>query len=224
MRRLLLRNSLSLVGFSILIGAALFVPAGLTWRNAWIFLIVFLALMIASMIYLWRVNPDIFVARSRIHQGTKSWDKLVLALVLPAFFGVFVVAGLDARFAWSAVPPWMVLAGYVLLIVGFIASDWVYAVNRFAEPSVRIQKDRGQTVIDTGPYWIVRHPLYVAGGLLMIGIALALSSFMALILVGIGCIVLVIRTVFEDRMLQLELEGYRDYALRVRYRLIPGVW
>jgi protein-S-isoprenylcysteine O-methyltransferase Ste14 len=102
--------------------------------------------------------------------------------------------------------------------------DWVYAVNKFAEPSVRIQTDRGQKVVDTGPYAIVRHPLYASAGVLVTGMPLALGSFWALIPVGFGAVILIVRTVLEDRMLQNQLEGYKGYAARVRYKVIPGVW
>jgi protein-S-isoprenylcysteine O-methyltransferase Ste14 len=100
----------------------------------------------------------------------------------------------------------------------------VYRVNKFAEPTVRIQTERGQKVIDTGPYAIVRHPLYLGGVILFTGIPLALGSFWALIPTAVGTLVLVVRTVLEDRTLREELEGYKEYAGRVRYRLIPGVW
>jgi protein-S-isoprenylcysteine O-methyltransferase Ste14 len=112
----------------------------------------------------------------------------------------------------------------VLLVLGFVLSTWVYAVNKFAEPSVRIQSERGHKVVDTGPYSIVRHPLYTFSSFLVVGIALALASYWALLPVALGAVVLVVRTSLEDRMLRNELEGYQAYASRVRYRLIPGVW
>ena len=103
-------------------------------------------------------------------------------------------------------------------------STWVYSVNKFAEPGVRIQTERGHKVIETGPYAIVRHPLYLASLFLIGGIPLTLGSFWALIPVAVGTMVLLVRTALEDRMLHRELDGYKEYASRVRYRLIPGVW
>ncbi|HEY7088824.1 MAG TPA: isoprenylcysteine carboxylmethyltransferase family protein [Tepidisphaeraceae bacterium] len=224
-RRGALRQALlSSVVFLVLLMMMLFLPAGIRWRNGWIFLGVFLALSLVASIYLWRANPDIFVARGQIHRGTKSWDKPLLALILTSFFAMFLVAAFDARFGWSSVPRWLIIAGYTLLTVGFALSTWVYAVNRFAEPSVRIQSDRGQRVIDKGPYAIVRHPLYAFSTFLVFGIALALGSYWALIPVAVGMAVLIFRTTLEDRMLHKELEGYSDYAARVRWRLIPGIW
>jgi protein-S-isoprenylcysteine O-methyltransferase Ste14 len=212
--------------FSIVLGVALFLPAGdIRWARGWLFLLVFLVLMAASVLYLWRTNPDIFVARSRIRPGTKSWDKVLMAFLLLSFTAIFLVAAFDAgRFHWSNVSLGVIVLGYVLLCVGFVLSIWVYRVNKFAEPTVRIQTERGQKVIDTGPYAIVRHPLYLGGVILFTGIPLALGSFWALIPTAVGTLVLVVRTVLEDRTLQEELEGYKEYAGRVRYRLIPGVW
>ncbi len=101
---------------------------------------------------------------------------------------------------------------------------WVLSVNKFAEPSVRIQTERGQKVVDTGPYDVVRHPLYATALFLCGGIPLALGSFWALTPAAIAVVVLIVRTALEDRMLHNELDGYKEYVSRVRYRLIPGVW
>ncbi len=223
---LFLRGILALGVFLFVIGVILFLPAGdIRWAKGWLFLLVFSLLTVASSLYLWRTNPDIFVARSKIHPGTKGWDKVLMAFLLSSFAAIFVVAGFDAgRFHWSSAPLGVIVLGYVLLCVGFFISIWVYKVNRFAEPSVRIQTDRGHKVIDTGPYAIVRHPLYVGGLILFTGTPLALGSFWALIPTAVGTLVIIVRTVLEDRTLQKELAGYKEYAARVRYRLIPGVW
>ncbi len=223
---LFLRGMLVLGAFVFVIGLFLFLPAGdIRWAKGWLFLLVFLVLTVASSVYLWRTNPDIFVARSRIHPGTKAWDKVLMAFLLSSFAAIFLVAGFDAgRFHWSIASPGVIVLGYVLLCVGFFISIWVYKVNKFAEPSVRIQTERGHKVIETGPYAIVRHPLYLGGLIMFAGIPLALGSFWALIPTAVGTLVLVVRIVLEDRTLQEELEGYKEYAARVRYRLIPGIW
>ena len=209
-----------------MLGVATFLPAGdLRWAKGWLFLLVFLVLMAATVVYLWYTNPEIFVARSRIHAGTKGWDKALLPFLLLSFVAIFPIAGFDAgRFHWSSVPVWLIVLGYILLGAGFFLSIWVYRVNKFAEPGVRIQTERGHKVIDTGPYAIVRHPLYLGALLMSGGIPLALGSFWALVSSAFGALVLVVRTVLEDRTLQEELEGYKEYTRRVRYRLIPGVW
>ena len=152
----------------LVLALILFLPAGgLVWAKGWLFLVVFLAAIIAAVVYLRRVNPEIFVARSRIHKGIKLWDKILLCFLLPAFFAVLVIAALDdGRFKWSNLPWWAVGTGYALFAAGFVLMTWAQAVNRFFEPGVRIQTERGHHVVDTGPYAFVRHPRYVGAFLL----------------------------------------------------------
>jgi len=174
---------------------------------------------------LWRVNPAIFVARSRIHEGTKRWDLMLAALIMLSFALVFPVAAVDAvRLHRGAAPWWVYGLGYVLLLVGFGITAWAQAVNKFFEPTVRIQTDRGHRVIDTGPYAVVRHPGYVAGCLLIAGAALSLGSRGALIPAAVAAGLLVVRTRWEDETLRAELDGYEAYTRRVRFKWIPGVW
>jgi protein-S-isoprenylcysteine O-methyltransferase Ste14 len=217
---------LTLAGLLLFLAVVMFVSAGdIQWAKGWLLLLVFLIQMVLAVLYLWRRNPAIFVARSKIHEGTKPWDKVVLLFLLSSFLAIFPLAALDdGRYHWSSVPLWLVVVGYVLFSIGFVVSAWAYAVNKFAEPGVRIQKERGHKVVDTGPYAIVRHPIYLGGFVLALGIALALGSFGALIPVAIATLIIVVRTVLEDRLLQNELEGYKEYASRVRYRLFPGLW
>jgi len=128
------------------------------------------------------------------------------------------------RFHWAPAPPWAVIAGYVLMVLGRFGSGWAQAVNRHFEPSVRIQTDRDHHVVTTGPYAFVRHPGYVSGAILVAGMALALGSLWALLPAALVAVVLVIRTTLEDATLQRELPGYAGYAARVRSKWIPGVW
>jgi protein-S-isoprenylcysteine O-methyltransferase Ste14 len=116
------------------------------------------------------------------------------------------------------------LIGYTFLIAGLAGMTWAQSVNKFFEATVRIQTDRGHTVIDTGPYAVVRHPGYAGGYLIFVGMPLALGSVWALVPVILLCPLLVLRTVWEHQMLREELAGYQEYAQRVRYRLVPGVW
>jgi protein-S-isoprenylcysteine O-methyltransferase Ste14 len=220
------RRGIFLLGvFMLLLAVCLFGAAGrLGWTRGWIFLAVYLALAIATGLYLWQTNPEIVVARSTPHRGVKEWDRVIFVLITTSFMAMFPVAGIDERFRWSSVPLWLVVIGYVLLLIGMVGSAWVLGVNKFAEPQVRIQTERKQTVIDTGPYAIVRHPLYAASFFLFGGNPLCLGSFWALVPAAVVTLVLIVRTVLEDQMLQNELEGYREYAGRVRYRLVPGLW
>lgn len=206
-------------------GVLLFWPAGtFGWPAAWWFAAAFVGCTLIAVAIIWRVNPEIFAARSRIQPGTKAWDYFFIALIIGGFLLVLVVAGLGFRFGWSAMPGWLVGAGYVLFLLGYAGSIWPVAVNRHFEPGVRIQEDRGQTVIDTGPYAIVRHPGYSAAVLLIIGMALMLGSYWALIPALVAIAGTAVRTTFEEATLRAELPGYTAYTQRVKYRWVPGVW
>jgi protein-S-isoprenylcysteine O-methyltransferase Ste14 len=148
-----------------------------------------------------------------------------MAIFFPSAMAVVILAALDdGRFHWLPVPWWICVLGYGLLIVGIAGLTWAESVNKFFERTVRIQTDRGHEVIDTGPYRIVRHPGYVSGFFFLVGMSLALGSVWALIPAVLSCVVLVVRTILEDRLLREELAGYKEYTQRVRFRLIPGVW
>jgi len=204
----------------------LFVPAGtIAWTRGWLFFVVVTALGAVSVLVARRLNPEIFAARSRIQPGTKRWDRILLIFLFAAMLAIVPVAALDdARFHWSAMSWWAVGMGYALLVMGMGLTLWCQVVNRFFEPGVRIQTDRGHTVIDTGPYAVIRHPGYLGAWMLFAGMALALGSWWALVPAAIAAFILVIRIVWEDRTLQAELNGYAAYAKRVRFRLIPGIW
>jgi len=159
-------------------------------------------------------------------QSAKAWDKVLGPLMaLSVSFPLVIVAGLDHRFGWSpALPLWLVLSGFILVALGYAFAAWALAENRFFSSLVRIQVDRGHMVCDTGPYRFVRHPGYAGNLLALPGIVLALNSMWTLIPAAVALIITVIRTALEDRTLHEELPGYRDYALRIRYRLIPGIY
>lgn len=214
------------IGLPLALLVLIFLPAGsLAWRPGWIFLGVLVLAFAVSARVLARVNPVIFRARSRFQAGTKSWDKALLAVILPAMAAVLPVAALDAgRFHNTLVPGWLVLLGYAAVLLGIAVTGWAQAVNPFFEPGVRIQSERHQRVIDSGPYRFVRHPGYSAALWLFFGMALALGSFWALLPAVLAAALLVVRTAWEDQLLQAELEGYVDYARRVQFKLFPGIW
>jgi protein-S-isoprenylcysteine O-methyltransferase Ste14 len=205
----------------------LFLPAGTwMWKRGWLFILLIVGASIPATLYLRRVNPEIFAARINPHKGTKRWDLLLgVIFLLPTMLALPIVAALDdGRYHWLPVPWWGCVLGYILLIIGMVSLTWAESVNMFFEPSVRIQTDRGHRVIDSGPYAIVRHPGYVSGFLVFIGMPLSLGSVWALIPAVLLCVLLVVRTIWEDQTLRNELPGYEEYAHRVRYRLIPGAW
>ena len=214
------------IGLPIALLLLIFLPAGsLGWRPGWVFVMVLVPAFATSALVLARVNPIIYRARSRFQPGTKGWDKALLAFMIPAMVAILPVAALDAgRLHWSHVPFGLVILGYAAVLLGIALTGRAQAVNPYFEPGVRIQSERHQHVIDTGPYRFVRHPGYVAALLLFFGMALALGSYWALVPAALSAALLILRTAWEDRLLQAELAGYPDYASRVRWRLVPGVW
>jgi protein-S-isoprenylcysteine O-methyltransferase Ste14 len=221
-RRLLLNLGLS----PLLIVLCLFLPAGTwAWFRGWLFLFVLVVASIVGTLYLRRVNPEVIAARINRREGTRRRDRYLGVIFLTTVMAIPILAALDdGRFHWLPVPWWVCLLGYALLIAGLAGMTWAQSVNKFFEATVRIQTERGHQVIDSGPYAVVRHPGYAAGYLLFVGMPLALGSVWALVPVILLCPLLVLRTVWEDRMLRGGLAGYRQYAQRVRYRLVPGVW
>jgi protein-S-isoprenylcysteine O-methyltransferase Ste14 len=222
-RRLIISSVSSLV----ILVLCLFVSAGtLDWFRGWLFCFLMVAEAVVAVLYLGRVNPDVIAGRVHRHDRPRTWD-LLLGLLgfLPTILAVFIVAAVDdGRYHWFPVPWWVCVLGYAVLTIGLAGMTWAQSVNKFFEPSVRIQTDRGHKVIDTGPYAIIRHPGYAFGFLLFLGIPLALGSLWALIPAVLLGLLMIVRTILEDRTLQKELAGYKEYAQRVRYRLIPGVW
>jgi protein-S-isoprenylcysteine O-methyltransferase Ste14 len=220
------RVVLILIVLPLFFALFMFLPAGTwAWTKGWLFILALVGIVAVVFTYLRRVNPEVLVARSHFHKGTKRWDKILLCFFFPLMWSVVPVAALDdGRFHWCPVPWWICGVGYALLFVGVGITSWAEAVNKFFEPTVRIQTERGHTVIDTGPYAIVRHPGYVGGFFVAAGMALSLGSLFALIPAGLATLLLIVRTKWEDQTLQEELDGYREYTQRVRYKLFPGVW
>jgi protein-S-isoprenylcysteine O-methyltransferase Ste14 len=214
------------IGLPLALVGLVFLPAGtIDWSPGWIFIGVLVAAFGLSALVLARVNPVIYRARSRFQPGTETWDLILLAVMLPAMVAEIPLATLDAgRMGWSNVPLWVALIGYVLLIGGIAVTTWAQAVNPFFEPGVRIQSERAQRVITSGPYRWIRHPGYAAAMAIFTGIPLALASWWGLLPAVLAAALLVVRTSWEDRLLQVELSGYADYARQTRYRLLPGLW
>jgi protein-S-isoprenylcysteine O-methyltransferase Ste14 len=159
-------------------------------------------------------------------QNVKPWDKVLAPLMaISLSFPLFIVAGLDHHSGWSSeFPIWLNVLGLILITLGYAFASWAIIENRFFSSVTRIQKERGHVVCDSGPYRIVRHPGYAGNILALPGIIMALGSVWTFIPAIIALIIAVIRTVLEDKTLQEELSGYRDYVRHVRYRLIPGLF
>jgi protein-S-isoprenylcysteine O-methyltransferase Ste14 len=206
---------------------ALFLLAGRwDWVQGWVFIGLILMGQTSCALFLRRKSPELLRRRARIGEGTKPWDKVWLAGFMVLYLAIPCVAALDAgRYGWSRMSPalWPVGAGLYIVFLAFVT--WAMAENPFFEKTVRIQHDRNHRVVDTGPYRFLRHPGYT--GVILSYILpppLLLGSWWALVPAGVTTGWFVLRTALEDRTLRKELDGYEEYANRVRYRLIPFVW
>ena len=214
-------------GWKAVFYICLFLAAGrLDMPRAWILLgIDYLGVVVVSVIF-WKITPELANQRATIKEGTKSWDKVFLAFYFTiSLIGFPIVAGLDVgRYQWSELHINYTIAGAILFTLCVAIGSWAIIANQFFETTVRIQTDRGHKVITDGPYRYVRHPGYLSMSLGAVSASLIIGSLYSLIPGGLGIIAVVVRTYLEDQTLQEELEGYRDYASRVRWRLLPGLW
>jgi len=209
-----------------------FVPLLVSWRwdwwQGWVSAgLAILASAVSRALALHKY-PDLASERGQgtSGEGTKGWDRVLgPAIALYGALALYVVAGLDARFNWSpAMSPVVNLAAAGVIVLGYALGTWAMVENRFFSSVVRIQKDRGHSVVTTGPYRFVRHPAYAGGIWSALGGPLLLGSLWALLPAGLVVVSVVIRTALEDRTLVAELPGYAEYAQRTRYRLLPGIW
>jgi len=210
----------------VVMGGALFGSAGrFDWAGAWVYLAAYPLLM--GLLYpTIRRQPGLIEERAHGWKKAQPWDRvylMVMGIACPV--ATILVAGLDVRFQWSVMLSRALQAlGLVMLIAGTSLGWWAIAWNPFFSSVVRIQDDRGHVVVTGGPYAYVRHPGYAGGILSAFGVPLLLGSAWALVPGVIGFAGIITRTVLEDRFLRDRLAGYRDYATRVRFRLVPGVW
>lgn len=209
---------------TLMLAAILIITSGhLDWVMAW----VYIGLYIVSVVSQWLVlSPELKAERAQIKEDTKSWDRVLaplMALYCPAC--IWITAGLDIRFGWSPfIPLTLQIVALVIAVLGFLLTMWAMASNRFFYGTVCIQKDRGHTVVTSGPYQYMRHPGYVGAIIFNIATPLILNSLWAFIPAAFTTGIIIVRTALEDMTLKEELDGYRGYAKRVRYRLLPGIW
>ena len=208
-----------------------FLPLLISWRwdwwEAWVYAIICILGFAISRVLAARRHPDLLAERARFmqHENAKPWDKLLAPLLGLGGGLVLLVAGLDALFDWSPAFSLPVkIVSLAIILAGYVLGSYALIENRFFSGMVRIQTDRGHHVVSSGPYRWMRHPGYAGALLTYLATPLFLDSRWAFLPAVLLTILLVIRTGLEDRVLQDELEGYCDYAGRVRYRLLPGVW
>jgi len=207
--------------------AMLFLSSGqLGWSWAWVFIGLYLAGISVNGSLMMRYNPETIAERARAGDNVKGWDKIVGGLFGVMYFVVMLlVAGLDVRSGWSRpVALALHIAAAVAFVLGFALLIWSMVSNAYFATVVRIQKERGHTVCNAGPYRFVRHPGYVGAIIQSFAVPLLLGSLWALIPGGLAALLMVARTALEDQTLREELKGYIEYAQQTRYRLLPGVW
>lgn len=208
----------------VMIGLLFLVAGRWDYWQAWVYTILNMVIL-ALMGTLFTRNAELVEERLNPKEGMKGWDKFYFAVTTPMYIIALVLAGLDARFGWTMTMPLAVYWGSVVIyVLGQGIFIWARYTNKYFSSVVRIQTDRGQTVCKDGPYLYVRHPGYVGGFLFTITIGLMLGSWWASIPQVFAALMLIWRTAREDRTLQAELPGYKEFAQETKYRLLPGVW
>jgi protein-S-isoprenylcysteine O-methyltransferase Ste14 len=226
-RRLIGRAWLANAATNTVFAALLFVGAGsIDWPAGWAFIILFLALSQAAMLRLARRDSALLAERLRppLQSGQPLWDKILMTSLMLIWTLWLVLLGLDARFGWSAVPVSLQAAGAAGVVLGFLIVIRALDENTFSAPVVKVQRERGHHVVATGPYAVVRHPMYGGMCILVPSIALLLGSWFGLAATLIIIAAAAVRAVREERELETGLDGYRAYMARVRYRLVPFIW
>ncbi|RYH08842.1 isoprenylcysteine carboxylmethyltransferase family protein [Tropicimonas sp. IMCC6043] len=199
-----------------------------SWSQAWLYAVLILGFGLGGRILAEVRHPGL-TANRQSHENlkdAKTWDKILAPLMAVSIsYPLVIVAGLDHRYGWSPdFPPWLSIIGLILIALGYAFAAWAVAENRFFYSVVVVRSDRGHAVCDSGPYQFVRHPGYSGNIIAPFGLVLGLGSLWTLLPMAAAFGITVLRTALEDQTLQDELPGYRDYARRVRYRLIPGAY
>ncbi len=209
----------------VILGAALFIPAGTTrYWQAWVFCAIFSVWVLAITAYLARKDPKLL--ERRVNAGPaaekETSQKIIQLFASLSFIAIFVVSAIDHRFGWSAVPVSVVVLGDVLIALGFYAVFLVLRENTYAAGTIEVEQ--GQQVISTGPYALVRHPMYAGALIMLLGIPLALGSWWGLLTIVPMALALVWRILDEEAFLRKNLPGYAEYRAQVKYRLVPLIW
>ena len=224
--RALRKRIIGVLAVILIMDLLLFLPAGrLDWPAAWILSLLYGVLLLAYAVWGTLKAPDLLEERSQVAENVKAWDKVIMAIYTVLLLATLVLAGLDVgRVRWSQMDAGWQVVGLLGVVLSGGLIFWTILTNAYLGRMVRIQEDRGHHVVTGGPYHYVRHPMYVGIILLFPGMALFLGSWWALVSASLIGMLMVLRAALEDRTLQAELPGYADYAQRVRYRLLPGVW
>lgn len=220
------KRIVEVVAWTALSAVLLFVSAGrLDWAGAWVYLGITAAAFLVVFPLAVLFKPEVVNARGRPRRETRPFDKVLMALIVPLYFALPLVAGLDAvRFGWSALPRAFLYVGAALYVSGLVVAEWALFANAYFETTVRVQHDRGHRVVSSGPYRAVRHPGYVGMILMWAGTPMILGSAWAFVAAALLAAAIIVRTALEDRILRRELAGYEEYTKSTRYRLVPLLW
>jgi len=224
-KSLYIKVAVQLLLFPVFMGALLFLPAGtLDYWEAWVFVAVFFACSAAIGIWLMIKDPKLLERRMNVGPAAEKEpaQKIIVVFVMLSFAASGVIPALDHRFGWSDVPTSFVILGDILIALSYLAFYFVLRENTYGASTIQVEEN--QQVISTGPYALVRHPMYAGAIILMLGIPLALGSWWGLLLFIPGVTVIIWRLLDEERFLSQNLAGYAEYKNRVRYRLVPFVW
>ena len=215
-----------IIGFAAM-STAFFGSAGtLDWPEAWLYIVFQFSFSAEMAVWLKKNNPDLLKDRMTfLKSSARGWDKAILWIMTVVFIFYLFVPGLDAiRYRWSSIPLFLKVLGFIGILTTLLLISWVMRENAYLSRVVEIQRERGHRVITTGPYRYIRHPMYMAVIAQLVCIPLALGSLLTLLPAALLIALIVIRTVLEDKTLTSELEGYKAYSEKVKYRLVPGIW
>jgi protein-S-isoprenylcysteine O-methyltransferase Ste14 len=220
------RRRILQVIITLAIAVAIYLAAAGRLDAIWIWVYAGIGLLgiLFGGLYVMRRNPEAINERGRPPEKQPGWDRLIILVYSIMYVGVYILGGLDARFGWSNMAPWLHILGGLGVVGGGALTYMAMAYNKFLSMYVQVVEERGHQVATGGPYRYVRHPMYASLVLSWPALGLLLGSWGALLAGGLAAAMIVIRTALEDRKLRAELAGYDRYANQVRYRLIPGVW
>lgn len=222
LKKLKKKLPIMILGAILIVGAFLFLPAwSFNFWQAWIFMgVLFIPLLFVAAYFL-KHNPE-FVVRRLQYKEKEVRQKLIIKIANISFFIGFLMPGFDFRYGWSNIPVWLVIAGNIVVMVSYLFIFRVFKENSYASRIIEVQK--GQKVISTGPYAVIRHPMYAGIIPMYLGIPFALGSYYELPFLIPVFIVIILRILNEEEVLKRDLKGYKEYTKKVKYRLIPGIW
>lgn len=225
MSKLLIQALVTFLIGAIALGVLLFLPAGtLNYWQAWVFIVVFMISVTAIGLYLSLKDPALLERRKQIGPAAEQSpaQKIIISIGMLSNLGLLIFCGLDRRFGWSHVPSYISLLGDVLVALGLFIDILVFRENSYGASNIKVEE--GQTVTSTGPYALVRHPMYTGVLIMVLGAPLALGSWWGLVIVALVFPGLMWRILDEEKLLEKDLTGYKEYEQKVRYRLVPYLW